>query len=131
MEMLPVRTRTARLSLQEMTIGRRAKQKDNDMGEPTPVRNIRVDGTLWGAAQMTAREKDQTMTEVLRACLRRYVDSNLTEDRLVVTRAEPPRRAVDPFSIVVEPDTRSARFVVYQQTPSGQWRRQPQARVPV
>jgi hypothetical protein len=101
------------------------------MGD-TPVRNIRADAVLWNAAQQTAREQDETMTDVLLACLRRYVDSHLTEERLVVTQAEPPRRAVDPYSVVIDHDTQTVRFALYQQTPSGQWRRQRDIpRVPV
>ena len=62
------------------------------------------------------------MSDVLRSCLRHYVDSHLTEARRVLIRTEPPQ-AADPASVVVERGT--ARFVTYHRTPLGRWRRDP------
>lgn len=41
----------------------------------TPVRNVRVPGGLWKAAQEKAKAEGRTMTDVIVAYLRRYVSS--------------------------------------------------------
>jgi hypothetical protein len=39
----------------------------------TPTRNVRVDDELWQAALDKARAEDRTISDVIRAALRRYV----------------------------------------------------------
>lgn len=43
------------------------------MSEHTPIRNIRVDTELWTAARGVAAARGETLSEVIRAALRRYV----------------------------------------------------------
>lgn len=39
----------------------------------TPSRNVRVPDALWDAAREKAKERDETLTEVILRALRRYV----------------------------------------------------------
>jgi predicted transcriptional regulator len=39
----------------------------------TPVRNLRVSDDLWSAAQAIAEERGESLSDVLRAALARYV----------------------------------------------------------
>jgi hypothetical protein len=41
----------------------------------TPLRSIRISDTLWQAAQAKAAEKGETVTDVIRAALEKYVRS--------------------------------------------------------
>ena len=41
----------------------------------TPLRNVRVAGDLWTAAQKKAKAEGRTMTDVIVAYLRRYVST--------------------------------------------------------
>ena len=41
----------------------------------TPLRSIRISDTLWKAAQAKAEERGETVTDVIRAALERYVRS--------------------------------------------------------
>ena len=43
------------------------------MPRRTPIRNLRVDDELWTAAQEIAAERGESVSDVLRAALRRYV----------------------------------------------------------
>lgn len=40
----------------------------------TTLRNVRVADDLWRAAQNVAEKRDETLSEVLRAALERYVE---------------------------------------------------------
>lgn len=42
----------------------------------TPSRNVRVDDELWNEALRIAAERGETVAEVIRAALRRYVKKN-------------------------------------------------------
>lgn len=39
----------------------------------TPLRNLRVPDDLWDAAQTVAAERGESLSDVLRAALQRYV----------------------------------------------------------
>lgn len=39
----------------------------------TPARAVRVDDTLWQAAQVKAAERGETVSDVIRRALERYV----------------------------------------------------------
>ncbi|MGZ4521922.1 MAG: hypothetical protein ACXVXO_00680 [Mycobacteriaceae bacterium] len=39
----------------------------------TPHRTVRIEPTLWQAAQAKARERGETVTDVIRRALERYV----------------------------------------------------------
>lgn len=39
----------------------------------TPIRTVRIDDDLWSRAQARAAERGETVSEVLRRCLQRYV----------------------------------------------------------
>ena len=41
----------------------------------TPVRNLRVPGDIWHAAQQKAQAEGRTLTEVIVAYLRRYIST--------------------------------------------------------
>jgi len=43
---------------------------------PTPLRNIRVDDGLWLEAKRIAQARGETLTGVIVAALRRYVQRN-------------------------------------------------------
>jgi len=43
------------------------------MSRGTTLRNIRVDDDLWSAAMAKAEDRDETLSEAIRAFLRRYV----------------------------------------------------------
>ena len=43
-------------------------------GTHTPVRNVRVPDDLWNAAKAAAEEQGRTVTDVITAALRRFVE---------------------------------------------------------
>lgn len=42
----------------------------------TTLRNVRVDDELWFAAQVTAHNRGETVSQVIRAALEQYVKKN-------------------------------------------------------
>jgi len=42
----------------------------------TPLRAVRVDDTLWEAAQTKAAEKGDNLSEVIRDALRQYINES-------------------------------------------------------
>jgi predicted transcriptional regulator len=47
---------------------------------PTPLRAIRVPDDLWTAAAEIAEERDENLSEIVRAALTRYVKRHTPKD---------------------------------------------------
>lgn len=45
----------------------------SDVPRGTTLRNIRIDDDLWRAARQVAQDRGETLSEVIRAALRRYI----------------------------------------------------------
>ena len=44
------------------------------MSKGTKIRGIRIDETLWQAATIKAESRDETVSDVIRDALKRYVE---------------------------------------------------------
>lgn len=45
------------------------------MSKGTPIRTVRIDDELWSSAQVAASERGESLSDVIREALRRYVES--------------------------------------------------------
>lgn len=52
------------------------------MSKGTPLRTVRVDDTLWAAAQAAAAGQGENLSDIIRAALRAYVKEETFADRM-------------------------------------------------
>jgi len=50
------------------------------MSKGTKVRTVRIDDALWEAAQAKAAERDENLSEIIRAALADYVSTGRKRD---------------------------------------------------